>query len=161
MGSGQGTLIKKILKNWFFRTLARSWFWGMLFSIQILIEKWIEKLIFSDFGKILVLGNAFFYSNSNWKMNWKIDFFNFWQDLGFGVCFFLFKFWLKKLFQILARSWFWWMFFLLKFELKKYWKIDFFNFWQDLGFDECFFHSNSKKYWKIVFFRYTLFFCMK
>ena len=31
----------------------------MLFSIQILIEKSIEKLIFPAFGKILVLANAF------------------------------------------------------------------------------------------------------
>ena len=47
--------------------MARSWFLGMLFSIQIPITKSIEKLIFSAFGKILVLANAFFYSNSNCK----------------------------------------------------------------------------------------------
>ena len=96
----------------------------MLFSIQILIKKvlkidfcsfWqdllvlgnaffysnpnlksIEKLIFPAFGKILVLANAFFYSNSNLKSIEKIDFFSCWQDLGFGECFFLFKFQLKK-----------------------------------------------------------------
>ena len=38
----------------------------MLFSIQIL-KKSIEKLFFPAFGKILVLANAFFYSNSNLK----------------------------------------------------------------------------------------------
>ena len=44
-------------KYWKFKVqlLARSWFWGMLFSFQILIE----QLIFSAFGKILVLANAF------------------------------------------------------------------------------------------------------
>ena len=37
------------------------------FSIQILLNSSIEKLIFSAFGKILVLVNVFFYSNSNLK----------------------------------------------------------------------------------------------
>ena len=46
----------------------------MLFSIQILIKKCIEKLIFSAFGKILVLANAFFYSNSNEKRIEKMIF---------------------------------------------------------------------------------------
>ena len=87
----------------------------MLVSNQI--QKSIEKLIFPAFGKILVLANAFFYSNSNSKgienlifsafvlvlanafvysisneKILKIGFFIFWQDLGFGECFFLFKF---------------------------------------------------------------------
>ena len=65
----------------------------MLFSIQILIKKY-----------------------------WTIDFFSFWQDLGFGECFFL-----------------------LKFLLKKYWKIDFSSFWQDLGFGEFFIQILIKK----------------
>ena len=74
----------------------------MLFSIQILIEN-IGKLIFSAFGKILVFANCFFYLNSNEK---SIEFFcSFWQDLGFGECFFLFKF-----------------------EFKKYWKMYFFRY---------------------------------
>ena len=64
----------------------------MLFSIQILIKKNIEKLIFAAFGKILVLVNAFFYSNSNWKNIEKLFFGSFWQDLGFGECFSLLKF---------------------------------------------------------------------
>ena len=81
----------KVLKNWLSQLLARSWFWWMLFSIEILIKKSIEKLIFPAFGKSLVLANAFFYSNSNWK-HWKVDFLSFWQDLGFVECFFLFKF---------------------------------------------------------------------
>ena len=66
-------LIKKVLNNWFFQLLARSWFWRMLFSIQMLIKK--------------VLNNWFF--------------------------------------QLLARSWFWWMLFLIQFLIKTYWKSDF------------------------------------
>ena len=46
----------------------------MLFSIKILIKKSIEKLIFAAFGKILVLANAFFYSNSNEKRIEKLIF---------------------------------------------------------------------------------------
>ena len=37
-------------------------------------SKSIEKLIFSAFGKILVLANAFFYSNSNEKSIEKLIF---------------------------------------------------------------------------------------
>ena len=59
--------MKIVLKNLFFQLLARSWFWRMLFSIQILIKTSIETLIFSAFGKTLVLVNVFFYSNSNLK----------------------------------------------------------------------------------------------
>ena len=55
----------------------------MLVSIQILIKKSIEKLIFAAFGKILVLADAFFFSNSNLE---SIE---------------------KLIFQLLARSWFW------------------------------------------------------
>ena len=33
----------------------------------------------------------FFYSNSNYKSIEKLIFFSFWQDLGFGECFFLFN----------------------------------------------------------------------
>ena len=111
-------LVKKALKNCVFQLLARSWFWGMFFSIQIqtksiekLIfsafgkilvlanaffysncnEKGIEKLILSAFGKILVLVNAFFYSNSKQKRIEKLIFSSFWQDFGFGECFLLFK----------------------------------------------------------------------
>ena len=60
-------LIEKVLKNCFFQFLARSWFWRMVFSLQILIQKCIEKLIFAAFGKILLLANVFFYSNSKEK----------------------------------------------------------------------------------------------
>ena len=59
--------MKKVLKNCVFQLLARFWFWRMLFSLQVLIQKCIEKLIFAAFGKILLLANAFFYSNSNEK----------------------------------------------------------------------------------------------
>ena len=45
----------------------------MLVSIQILIKS-IENLIFPAFGKILVLANAFFYSNSNYKSLEKLIF---------------------------------------------------------------------------------------
>ena len=39
----------------------------MLFSIQIPIKKVLKIDIFRKCGKILVLANAFFYSNSNLK----------------------------------------------------------------------------------------------
>ena len=78
--------------------------------------KSIEKLIFLAFGKILVLANAFFYSNSNSKKVLKIDYF-----------------------QLLARFWFWRMVFSIQILIKKVWKIDFSSFWQALGFGECFF----------------------
>ena len=35
------------------------------------------------------------------------------------------------------------MLFSIEILIKKGWKIDFCSFWQDLGFDECFFYSNS------------------
>ena len=63
----------------------------MLLSIQILIKKSIEKLFFSAFGKILVLANAFSIQILIQKVL-KNDFSSFWQDLGFGECFFLFNF---------------------------------------------------------------------
>ena len=62
----------------------------MLFSIQILIKK-VLKIDFSAFGKILVLANAFFYSNSNLKSIEKLIFSAF-GKIGSGECFFLFKF---------------------------------------------------------------------
>ena len=68
----------------------------MLVSMQILIKKRIEKFIFASFGKILVLANAFFYSNSNLKSIEKLIFPAFGKIFGFGECFFLFKFQLKK-----------------------------------------------------------------
>ena len=46
----------------------------MLFSIQILIKKVLKNCFFSAFGKILVLVNAFFYSNSNLKSIEKLIF---------------------------------------------------------------------------------------
>ena len=56
----------------------------------------MEKLIFAAFGKILVLMNAFFIQILMLKSLENFDFFSFWQDLGFGECFFLFKFYLEK-----------------------------------------------------------------
>ena len=52
----------------------------MLFSIQILIRNVLKNFIFSDFGKILVLANAFSYSNSNFFSIEKLFFSSFWQD---------------------------------------------------------------------------------
>ena len=46
----------------------------MLVSIQSLIPKSTEKLIFAAFGKILVLANAFFYSNPYLKSIEKLIF---------------------------------------------------------------------------------------
>ena len=106
---------------------------GKWFSIQK-----YEKIDFSAFGKILVL--AFFDWNSNLKSLEKLIF----SAFGFGECLFLFKFKLKNIenwfFQLLARSWFLANAFLYSnSNYNDYWKFDFFNFWQDLGFDECFF----------------------
>ena len=56
-------IISKVLKNSFFKLLARSWFWQMLFSIQNCKLKSIEKNVFLAFGKILVLVNAFLHQN--------------------------------------------------------------------------------------------------
>ena len=63
----------------------------MLFSIQILIAKSIEKLIFSAFGKILVLANAFFYSNCNETSIQKLILSAFGKILVLVNAFFLFK----------------------------------------------------------------------
>ncbi len=59
---------KKRIENWFFNLWQDLGFGECFFSIQILIEKRLGKLIFSAFGKILVLAVAFFYSNSNEKV---------------------------------------------------------------------------------------------
>ena len=64
----------------------------MLFCIQILIRKSIEKLFFAAFGKILVLANAFFYSNSNLKSIEKLIFAAFGKILVLVNAFFLFNF---------------------------------------------------------------------
>ena len=40
--------------------------------------------------------NAVFYSNSTLKSIETLFFFGFWENLGFGECFFLFRFSLKK-----------------------------------------------------------------
>ena len=138
--------IKEVLKNWFFQLLAWSWFWWMLFSIQILLAMTIEILFFLAFGKILVLANVFFSIQNLMKKYWKL------------------------IFQLLARSWVWRMLFFYRnsnwksienlifssfgkilvlanvfFYSKsneKVLKIDLFSFWQDLGFGECFFLLN-------------------
>ena len=55
---------EKVLKNSFFKLLARSWFWQMLFAIQNCKLKSIEKIVvILAFGKILVLVNAFLHQN--------------------------------------------------------------------------------------------------
>ena len=78
-------------------------------------KKSIEKLIFSAFGKILVLANAFFYSNSNLKSIEKLFFF-----LAFGKI------------LVLANA-----FFYSNSNSKSIENCSFFSFWQDLGFGEC------------------------
>ena len=80
--------------------------------------KSIEKLIFSAFGKILVLVNTFFYSNSPWKSIEKLIFQLLARFFVCGECFFSI--------QTLSL---------------KVLKICFFNFWQDFGFGECFLHD--------------------
>ena len=52
---------EKSIENLFFSSVWQDLGFGeCFFSIQILIKKSIEKLIFSAFGKILVLVNDFF-----------------------------------------------------------------------------------------------------
>ena len=68
----------------------------MLFSIQFLIKKVLENCFFSAFGKILVLANAFLYSNSNSKSIEKLIFPPFGKTLVSVNPFFLFKFELEK-----------------------------------------------------------------
>ena len=63
----------------------------MLFSFQILIKKSIEKLIFPAFDKILVLANAFFYWNSNFKRIEKLIFPSFGKILVLANAFFYLK----------------------------------------------------------------------
>ena len=65
----------------------------MLFFYSNSNYKSIEKLIFSAFGKIFVLVNAFFSSTSNLKQFEKLIFCSFGQNLlGFDECFFRFKY---------------------------------------------------------------------
>ena len=64
----------------------------MLVSIQILIRKVLKNWGFSAFGKILVLANAFFYSNSNLKSIEKLIFSAFGKILVLANAFLLFKF---------------------------------------------------------------------
>ena len=120
------------MKNWFFQLLARACFWRMLFSIQILIKN-IEKLIFPAFGKILVLLNVFFYSNSNWKSIEKLIFAAFGKILVLVNAFFYCNSNLKSIEKLifpafgkilaLANA-----FFYLNSKSKKYWAIDFSSF---------------------------------
>ena len=99
-------LIQKVLSNWFFQLLARSWFWWLLFFIQMLLGKVLNTCFFQ------LLARSWFW----WlplsiqillEKYWKLVFSSFWQDLGFGGCFFLFKFlfnvYLKKI-QLLLVS---------------------------------------------------------
>jgi len=44
-----------------FAAFGNTWFWRLLFLIEILIWKIIENLIFAAFGNILVLAVAFSY----------------------------------------------------------------------------------------------------
>ena len=50
-------------------------------------SKSIGKLIFSSFGKILVLTAAFFCPDFKQKVLDNSHFFNFWEELGLGGCF--------------------------------------------------------------------------
>ena len=115
---------------------------------------------FSAFGKILVLATTFFLFKILFKKYSEIDFFSFWQDLGFGGCFFLLNFNFKNLgtllFRLLARSWFCRLLLSIRILMKQNWKIDFFSFWQNLGFGGCFFSIQIliKKNGKIDFFRF-------
>ena len=109
-------LFEKVLTNWFFQLLAGSWFWWLLFSCWNFDWKSIEQLFFPAFGRILVLVAAFFLLKFWLKKYWTIVFSSFWQDLGFGGCFFPVKILSEKVlknwfFQLLAGSWFWWLFF--------------------------------------------------
>ena len=106
---------EKVLKNWFLQLLARSWFWRMLFSIQILIQKVLKNWFFQ------LLARSWF-----WRMLFSI------QILIYKVL----KNWF---FQLLARSWFWWMIFLIQTLTKKVLKKVFFQLLASLGFGECFF----------------------
>ena len=108
---------KKSIEKLIFPAFGKSWFWRMLFSIQILIKKVLKNCFFPAFGKVLVLGNVFLFK-FKLKKYLKIDFFSFgfWRMLfsiqilikkvskkmifsafgqilfGFGERFFLFKF---------------------------------------------------------------------
>ena len=79
--------MEKVMKNWFFQLLARSWFWMLFYSIQILFKKYC-KIDFSSFWQDLGLECCFFLFKFYSKKYWNIDFSSFWQDLGFGCCFF-------------------------------------------------------------------------
>ena len=58
-------------------------------------KKVLKNCFFQPFGKILVLVNAFS-MHILIKKVLKIVFFSFWQDLGFGECFFYSNSNLKK-----------------------------------------------------------------
>ena len=47
---------------------------------------------------------AFFYSDLNVKKYWKVDFFSFWQDLGFDGCFFYATFSQKNIGQLIFSA---------------------------------------------------------
>ena len=64
----------------------------MLFSIQIPIKKVLKIDFFRAFGKSFGFGECFFLFKFQLKKYSRIDFSSFWQDLGFGECFFLLKF---------------------------------------------------------------------
>ena len=51
---------KKSIEKLIFPAFGKSWFWRMLFSIQILIKKVLKNCFFPAFGKVLVLVNVFF-----------------------------------------------------------------------------------------------------
>ena len=101
---------KTVLKNWCFQLLARSWFWRMFFSIQILDKKVLKNWFFQLLARSW-FWRMFFLFKFQLKKYWKFDFFSFWQDLGFGECFFLSKFQLKKywrlVFLLSGKPWFW------------------------------------------------------
>ena len=90
-------LIKKILKYWFLQLLARSWFSRMIFLFKFsFIKCW--KIDFSAFGKILVLVNTLFSIKILLKKEWKIWFFSaFGKILVLANVFFLLNSSLKRI----------------------------------------------------------------
>ena len=122
--------IKKRIEKLIFQLLARSWFWWMLFCIQILLTMTIENLLSFSFWQDLGFGECFFYSNSNWKKYWKLTFSAFGKILvlanAFSIQILIEKSIENWLFQLLARSWFWQMLFSIQIPMKNILKSWFF-----------------------------------
>ena len=140
------SILKRYWNIYFFKLLAKSWFWRMFFSIYIQLKS-LETCFFS-FWQDLGFGECSFLFEFFLQKSGKLENFSFWQELGFGECFFLLKFYLQGYWKVDFCS-FWqvlgFVFFNSNSNLKKYWKWVVFSFWQDLGFGECFFYSNSNE----------------